>query len=259
MLTTLTGTRNSILKLEVDSKAFLQKDAFLESILGLPAYKIIEFIEPLDLKFLEDKNYGKKGSFFYTKLDYSNLTSLGLFKNSGFKIIEENITLERSGGEANINEPFRHCQQYEIRLAQDGDKTFVEEIAETSFSHDRFHQDPKIDNSLADKIKRQWAGNFFSGKRGDAMIVATVNNQPVAFLLLLLTKKHSVIDLIAVSKKHRKKGLGLQMINYALQNFSGNNRWRVGTQSTNIPSVRLYERFGFQSIGSQYVLHKHYF
>ena len=258
-MTILTGTRNSTLKLEVDSKASIQRDAFLGKILGLPAYKINEFIEPLDLKFLKDKNYGKKGSFFYTKLDYSNLTSLGFLKNSGFKIIEENITLERSGGGANINEPFRHCQQYEIRLAQDGDKTFVEEIAETSFSHDRFHQDPKIDNSLADEIKRQWAGNFFLGQRGNTMIVATANNQPVAFLLLLLTKKHSVIDLIAVSEDHRQKGLGLQMINYALQNFSGNNRWIVGTQSTNIASIRLYESLGFQTMGSHYVLHRHSF
>ena len=68
MLTTLTGTRNSILKLEVDSKAFIQRDAFLGNILGLPAYKINEFIEPLNLKFLEDKNYGKKSSFLYTRL-----------------------------------------------------------------------------------------------------------------------------------------------------------------------------------------------
>ena len=258
MLTTLTGTRNSILKLEVDSKAFLQRDAFLGSILGLPAYKIIEFIESLDLKFPEDKNYGKKSSFLYTKVASSNLTSLRLFKNSGFKIIEENITLERKEA-TDINKLFRHRQQYEIRLARDGDKSFVEEIAETSFSHDRFHQDPKIDNLLADEIKRQWAGNFFLGQRGDTMIVATANNRPVAFLLLLLPQKHSVIDLIAVSKKHRNKGLGLQMINYALQNFSGNNRWIVGTQSTNIASIRLYESLGFQTTGYQYVLHKHYF
>jgi ribosomal protein S18 acetylase RimI-like enzyme len=112
---------------------------------------------------------------------------------------------------------------------------------------------------LADEIKRQWAGNFFLGQRGNTMIVATANNQPVAFLLLLLTKKHSVIDLIAVSEDHRQKGLGLQMINYALQNFSGNNRWIVGTQSTNIASIRLYESLGFQTMGSHYVLHRHSF
>jgi GNAT superfamily N-acetyltransferase len=258
MLTTLTGTRNSILKLEADSKDFIKRDAFLESILSRPAYKFNKFTEPIDLKLLQDKNYNFRGSFFYTKVDCSNVSRLRVFENSGFKIIEENITLGKKGGDSNLHEPFRRRQQYKIRWAQDDDRNFVEDIAKKNFSHDRFHQDPKIDNSLADEIKRQWAGNFFSGKRGDAMIVATVNNRPVAFLLLLLAKKLSVIDLIAVSKEHRKKGLSKQMIGYALQNLSDRNRWTVGTQSTNVPSVKLYESMGFQIIDSQYVLHRHY-
>lgn len=259
MLTTLTGTRNSILNLEADSKDFIKRDAFLESILDRPTYKISKFTDPVDLKLLKDKKYGKKGSFFYTKVDFSNVFTLRALESSGFKIIEENITLERKGGKTKTNtiKPFRDRQQYEIRLAQDKDRNFVEDIAKKNFSHDRFHQDPKIDNSLADGVKKQWAGNFFLGKRGDSMIVATANNRPVAFLLLLLEKENTVIDLIAVSQKHRKKGLSKEMIIYALQNLSARNRWRVGTQSTNIPSVRLYESLGFQNIGSQHVLHKH--
>ena len=237
----------------------IQRDDFLESILNRSAYKFNEFTDRIDLKFLQDKNYNPRGSFFYTKVDCSNVSTLRVFENSGFKIIEENITLEKQVGVSNLKEPFGYRQQFEIRWAQDEDRNFVEDIAQKNFIHDRFHQDPNIDNSLADEIKRQWAGNFFSGKRGDAMIVATANNLPVAFLLLLLAKKHSVIDLIAVSKQHRKKGLCKQMINYAIQNFSGNNRWLVGTQSTNETSVRLYESLGFQTIGSQFVLHKHSF
>ena len=237
----------------------IQRDAFLECILNRPVYKINEFTDPVELKLLQDKNYKKKGSFFYTKVDCSNVSTLRIFENSGFKIIEENITLEKKGGESLKKKLFGHHQQYEIRWAQAEDRNFVEDIAQKNFSHDRFHQDQKIDNSVADEIKRQWAGNFFSGKRGDAMIVATANNRPVAFLLLFLAKKHSVIDLIAVCKKHRKKGLSKQMFGYALQNLSDRNRWIVGTQSTNIPSVKLYESLGFQTIGSQYVLHRHSF
>jgi ribosomal protein S18 acetylase RimI-like enzyme len=259
MLTTLTGTRNSILKLEVESKDFIQRDAFLESILNRPAYKINKLTDPVDLKFLQDKTYKKKSSFLYTKVDCSDVSTLRFFENSGFKIIEENITLEKKGGEAHLLKSFEHRQQYEIRWAQNEDRKFIEKIAQSSFSHDRFHQDPNIDNSLADEIKRQWAGNFFSGKRGDAMIVSTANNRPVAFLLLLLAKKQSVIDLIAVSKEHRKKGLSKQMISYAMRELSDRNRWYVGTQSTNVPSVRLYESLGFQTMGSQYVLHRHSF
>jgi ribosomal protein S18 acetylase RimI-like enzyme len=257
MLTTLTGTKSFILNSTVDSKNLIQRDAFLESILSRSVYKINEFTDPVDLKLLQDKNYNSRGSFFYTKVDCSNVSRLRIFEKSGFKIIEENITLEKKEGEAHLPKSIGHRQQYEIRWAQDDDRNFVEDIAQKNFSHDRFHQDPNIDNSLADEIKRQWTGNFFSGKRGDTMIVATANNRPIAFLLLLIAKKLSVIDLIAVSKEHRKKGLSKQMVGYALQNLSDRNRWIVGTQSTNVPSVKLYESMGFQIIDSQYVLHRH--
>ena len=235
----------------------IQRDAFLESILDRPAYKINKFTEPVGLKLLQDKNYIKKGSFFYTKDGCSSVFTRSVFENSGFKIIEENITLEKKRVDSNLHEPFWRRQQYKIRWAQNEDRNLVEDIALKNFSHDRFHQDPNIDNSLADEIKRQWVGNFFLGKRGDAMVVATANNHPVAFLLLLLAQEHSVIDLIAVSKEHRKKGLSKQMISYAMLELSDRNRWLVGTQSSNVPSVRLYESLGFQIMGSQYVLHRH--
>ena len=257
MLTTLTGTRTFILNSTVDSKNLIQRDAFLESILDRPAYKINEFIDPSVLKLLHDKSYKKKGSFFYTKVDCSNISNLRAFENSGFITIEENITLEKKVDEHRLKESFGDPKEFEIRWAEDEDRNFVEDIAQKNFIHDRFHQDPNIDNSLADEIKRQWAGNFFSGNRGDSMIVAISNNRPVAFLLLIFLKKLSVIDLIAVSKEHRKKGLSKQMISYAMRNFPAPSRWIVGTQSTNIPSVRLYESLGFRTIGSQNVLHWH--
>ena len=139
----------------------IQRDAFLESILSRPAYKIDEFTDPVELKLLQDKNYNFRGSFFYTKVDCSNASRLRVFENSGFKIIEENITLEKERVYSNLKDSFSRCQQYKIRWAQDEERNFVEDIAQKNFSHDRFHKDPNIDNSLADEIKRQWAGNFF--------------------------------------------------------------------------------------------------
>ena len=260
MLTTLTGTRNSILKLEADSKDFIQRDAFLESILDRPTYKINKFTDSVDLNLLKDKKYGKKKALFFTpRLIFLMFLPFVLLESSGFKIIEENITLERKGGKTKTNtkEPFRDRQQYEIRWAQDKDRNFVEDIAKKISPTTGFIKTRKLTIHWPMKSRGNGLGNFFLGKRGDAMIVATANNRPVAFCSYFSKKKHSVIDLIAVSKKHRKKGLSKQMIIYALQNLSDRNRWLVGTQSTNIPSVRLYESLGFQNIGSQHVLHKH--
>ena len=112
----------------------IQRDAFLESILSRPAYKIDEFTDPVELKLLQDKNYNFRGSFFYTKVDCSNASRLRVFENSGFKIIEENITLEKERVYSNLKDSFSRCQQYKIRWAQDEERNFVEDIARKKIS-----------------------------------------------------------------------------------------------------------------------------
>ena len=89
----------------------IQRDDFLESILNRSAYKFNEFSDRIDLKFLQDKNYNPRGSFFYTKVDCSNVSTLRVFENSGFKIIEENNCHPIS-----INEGFQIADFISIHL-----------------------------------------------------------------------------------------------------------------------------------------------
>lgn len=145
---------------------------------------------------------------------------------------------------------------YKIRLATKEDRGAVENIAIKSFIFDRFHNDPKITNSIANEIKRNWAGNFFTGQRGSAMIVASENSIPVGFMLLLNGEEKATIDLIAVDENHRKNGLAMRMIEFTKKELVKNNLV-VGTQVSNIPSIRMYESMGFKTINSQFVLHYH--
>jgi len=66
-------------------------------------------------------------------------------------------------------------------------------------------------------------------------------------------RKTRVIDLIAVAESDRRQGLAQGMILYDL----GNKDLIVGTQVSNIPSIRCYESMGFKLIKSQYVFHFH--
>ena len=114
-----------------------------------------------------------------------------------------------------------------------------------------------ISNEIADTIKRKWAGNFFRGQRGDRMIVATFNEQVVGFLQLLCRKPTLIIDLIAVDSEHRGKGIASSMIGYASANCGRWIRMLVGTQISNTPSTRAYEKLGFRMKHAEYVVHYH--
>ena len=143
-----------------------------------------------------------------------------------------------------------------IRLAEPSDLPDIENIAASSFLFSRFHLDPKVQDSVANQIKRQWAINFFAGKRGDCMIVAKNQNKTVGFTLILDQKEKRTIDLIAVSKRYQGKGMASAMIRSAAEGALG-KQIVVGTQVANFPSLRSYENLGFRIYESYYVLHYH--
>ena len=79
---------------------------------------------------------------------------------------------------------------------------------------------------------------------------------------MLVTERPSgpvaVIDLIGVHPEHQRRGIGRLLIDAALHHYQGRCRsLEVGTQGSNIPSVRLYEGLGFRLIRSGFVLHRH--
>ena len=173
----------------------------------------------------------------------------------GFQVIEVNLSLEQNNLYEYNRRPITN-DGYKIRLASKQDRGAVENIAKKSFMFDRFHNDPKISNSVANEIKRNWARNFFISQRGNAMIVASEDNIPVGFMLLLNGEEKTTIDLIAVDENHRKNGLAMRMIDFTKKKL-GTNNLVVGTQVSNIPSIRMYESMGFKTINSQFVLHYH--
>ena len=66
-----------------------------------------------------------------------------------------------------------------------------------------------------------------------------------------------IIDLIAVEPSHQGNGLATAMIKFAADYCGKWQRMLVGTQVSNIPSIRTYEKLGFRMCGSSYVFHYH--
>jgi ribosomal protein S18 acetylase RimI-like enzyme len=149
-----------------------------------------------------------------------------------------------------------------VREAIDSDRDKVLSIASSSFVYSRFHLDPQIPKLVADKIKRAWVDNYFSGKRGERLFVASIGPKVVGFLAVLKSSQSGqtirAIDLVAVDKNYWKKGCGEQLVRHFISEGM-RNKWRmsVGTQAANVPSIRLYEKCGFRLRESKYVLHAH--
>lgn len=231
----------------------LHRDAWLSKQLRLDCHHIA--IDGLDSDEVAFRAYLSTPShprrFFDAKVPVSAVATAQRLESLGFRIVETRLefdklllksTTEISG----------------VRFAHDYDRAAIEHIADDSFVYSRFHLDPSIDLAAATRVKMQWAGNFFVGKRADHMVVAESEGKTAGFLQLIVgPKKTLIIDLIAVAPSAQGRGLATAMIRFAERELAGFVRVLVGTQSSNVASVRLYEKLGFRLCDSQYVLHFH--
>jgi ribosomal protein S18 acetylase RimI-like enzyme len=226
----------------------LIEDPFTESFLGKPCFQLNYCDRTFNLPRSGDSG------FICTKIQTSRIADISKLERIGFNLIDTNIQLQRpASGNWNEKNISSSCR---IRLAELSDLPDIENIAASSFLFSRFHLDPKVENSVANQIKRQWAINFFAGKRGDCMIVARIQNRTVGFTLILDQEDKRTIDLIAVSKRYQGKGMASAMIRSAAEGALG-RQIVVGTQVANFPSLRSYENLGFRIYESYYVLHYH--
>ena len=143
-----------------------------------------------------------------------------------------------------------------IRFARPEDADAVVWLARASFTMSRFHLDPDISDALAAEVKARWAGNFFTGQRGDAMVVCDTDQGLGGFLQLITTPERLIIDLVAVAEHARRQGRAGDMIAFARRKLP-RPETRVGTQVANIASLRLYDKLGFRAVDAKYVFHFH--
>jgi ribosomal protein S18 acetylase RimI-like enzyme len=136
------------------------------------------------------------------------------------------------------------------------------EIAGTCFRYSRFHLDPRVPREIADRIKREWIRNYATKRRGERLLVASLEGRPAGFLAVLASESGGqrirTIDLVGVAAWAQRRGVGRALVEAFIAASRGVcDVMQVGTQAANIPSMRLYETTGFCMSRSQYVLHGH--
>ena len=136
------------------------------------------------------------------------------------------------------------------------------EIAASCFRYSRFHTDPRVPLLVAHRVKREWIRSYVEGRRGDPLLVATLDGTVAGFLAPITGESDGVrtctIDLVGVAGWAQRRGVGRALVQTFLDRYvDAVSRLQVGTQIVNVPSLRLYHTLGFVLSHSQYVLHRH--
>lgn len=223
-------------------------DQWLSRFLEKPAFNLRDSFDELS----KDK-FPSGVAFVGAKVPVNDVAGLVNLQRFGFCVIDLNVQLFQPVLSM-------HTDNTNIRIADPEDEIAVRSLARTAFKHNRFHRDPYIPDEIASRIKEEWVGNFFAGKRGEWMVVAEEDNTIVGFLQLLRKEDDTlIIDLIAVAQHCRSKGLAKAMISFASDSCGSQHAGiQVGTQIANTASLALYTDLGFRITSAAYVLHLHH-
>ena len=185
------------------------------------------------------------------RLPEARLGAINALEAVGFRMVECLLTLAR---------PLDGAPKMPagIGLAETDEGEDCARLAGRCFTADRFHIDPRIANSAADRLKESWIRNSAAG-RADAMLVARQDGRVVGFNACMRNGPTAVIDLIGVAPEAQGRGHGRALVEGALAHYaaSGAEEMVVGTQSGNIASLALYQSCGFFIRSSQFTLHAH--
>jgi|MesohylFT_1024984.scaffolds.fasta_scaffold24326_2 hypothetical protein len=228
----------------------MEKDIWLSRVMSTNCYKFKcdSIYEYLDIR----NSVCNSGSFFTTvktksmpeRLTYGDKNSIHWVSSMNTYIWN---TTNYSYSKQNRN----------IRFYESDNFREISEIASNSFDTDRFHNDPRISKSFADKIKKEWVSSNLKGSRKSITLVYTYPNDTkvVAFNSLLVTKEFLIIDLIAVLNEFRKRGIGAELIQ-ASQKIAADRNLPlvVGTQVKN-PANHLYIKNSFKIKEQSFVFH----
>ena len=178
----------------------------------------------------------------------------------GFREIERFITLrrpiptaagDRPGGTAMPPTPAGIV----IEHAQARDHAASVALGRTAFAADRFHADPLIEDTRANRLKAAWVANALAG-RADLCLVARCREGLCGFNLCMLRDDEAIIDLIAVDPRARRRGLGGALVARAIESYVGRAvAMRLGTQQHNHASLAMYRRLGFEPIAESVTYH----
>jgi ribosomal protein S18 acetylase RimI-like enzyme len=229
---------------------FLAADRWLSELMQRPAFRLTDMSACRGLQGL----LAEQPLFVTAKCAVSDVASVGQLEDAGFRVIDAALTFDAERLRVDAG-------RGTVRFATPHDCAAVRAIAGRAFRYSRFHLDPAVPDAIAHRIKAAWAENFFSGQRGDGMVVCEDGGKVVGFLQLVWAGETLVIDLIAVAPEAARTGLASAMLGFAAANGTGDARrpssFKVGTQAANTASCRLYENLGFRLSASAFVLHHH--
>lgn len=197
------------------------------------------------------------------RVDASDLSGLHLLEQAGFISVDAIITFAL---DVKSLPPAPVDNGISTRIAGPSGGEATARLARKAYVYDRFHSDPALPFERSDELHAAWLRNSCAGLAADVVVLAEDKDGLLGFVTGKLqrdTKAHlgkliGTIVLVATDQRARGRGVARKTTASAVDWFrqQGADIVEVGTQLRNISASRLYQRCGFDLVGSSVSLRK---
>jgi len=191
----------------------------------------------------------------YILLDATDRAGIAAAHDCGATFVDVRMTFETP--QASAGDPSGPDVPGGIRPATEDDLPKMRRLAATSHRHSRFYADSHFDADRVDLLYQTWIEKSCHGG-ADAVFVIDAAGEAAGYVTCHLGDDATGrIGLIAVRPDLRGRGTGARLLRAVdgWFNGAGCRSWRVATQASNVPALRVYESYGLRTAAVQVWFH----
>lgn len=241
-----------------DTKHFRMKMARISYLMANKDYSQALAIKNKLLSSLFELCRKEKIVYLSCRIDINDISSIHALEMNGFRLMDTLVTFAFIKGKHKIPEI---KTIYPVRKCRAKDLPHLMEIAEKSFTDDRFHLDPCILKEKADSLYSEWIKNSFEQK--ETIFVAVSGNKPRGFLTYKLYKDLAKITgykimgrgLMAVERE--AKGAIISLMKATFKDVRKNyDCVEYDTRLNNYEVIHICQKLGLDLVRAKYTFHK---
>ena len=147
-----------------------------------------------------------------------------------------------------------------VRLASEGDLSWLLSEAHDAFRVSRFFRDPYVSNDLAANRFKVWVETSLNDPSKDVFVFEDLDHQPIGYFVVSGKGESVNLELTAISSARRGQGWSGPVWETFLAHAKSNGARRVSTNisAENSAVIGIYPKLGFRFGASSVAMHGHF-
>lgn len=172
-------------------------------------------------------------------------------KNYEIKLVHKRILLEKNL--TKVTKLHENITFYDKEYPDDN----MIKLAQRAGVHGRFGTDSNISSEKYNELFKEWMTNSVLKRMASDVLVYTEDNEIVGLATVKLESDFAYMPLFAVKREFEGRGISFALMR-AVESVAlerGYSKVLGGTQDLNLKALKVYERYGIQVIGDEYIYH----